>query len=102
MKKRRSFDISSLEFSTIYNSCNNAQEAADKLTTLAREKGKISSTEVIDKSVVSARAAMYRKKGLNVKSMSNKKPKLDVDKLNQELATKEAIENVQAEPSVNI
>jgi hypothetical protein len=68
-RPRRDFGVPRLEFCELWTKVNSVQEAADEVTRLARERKKIGPDDVVTKDVVSARAAVCRADGINLKKM---------------------------------
>lgn len=69
-KTRKHYNVSDRQFCQTWQESNSAQEVADKLQ--------------MPKNIVLARSAVYRNKGVDLKSMPRKNPrKLDVNKLNE-------------------
>lgn len=71
-KTRKHYNVSDVKFCETWQGSNSAQEVADKLQ--------------MPKNIVLARSAVYRNKGVNLKSMPRVNPrKLDVTKLNERI-----------------
>jgi hypothetical protein len=82
-RTRRDYGIEPLEFRNAWNTSDTPQEATNKLTVIARSKGKLAADEVVPKAIVLARAAVYRKKNIELKEMKRRNPrKLDVASIN--------------------
>lgn len=71
-KSRKHYNVSDVKFCETWQGSNSAQEVADKLQ--------------MPKNIVLARSAVYRNKGVNLKTMPRVNPrKLDVSKLNERI-----------------
>lgn len=82
-RTRRSYGISRDDFIQAWEPSTTGQEAADKLTAIARKNGKLKEDEVIPKNIVLSRAAIYRKQGVQLKKMDKKNPnKLNIEQMN--------------------
>jgi hypothetical protein len=89
-RTRKDYGIEDVEFIDAWQKAQTAKEASTLLTDIARRKGKISQTEEMPRSIVLARAAVYRAKGIKLKKMGHKNPRrLDVNKLNARIAESE-------------
>ena len=68
-KPRKSYNVDATAFVQAWTECNSTKAVAAKLN--------------MPTNIVLARAANYRKKGVNLKSMSQSRKKLAIDQLNQ-------------------
>lgn len=72
-KTRKHYNVTDVSFCETWQESNSAQEVADKLK--------------MPKNIVLARSAVYRNKGVDLKTMPRVNPrKLDVSKLNERIA----------------
>src|SRR6478672_7811948 len=73
-ERRTRYTVTPEEFALTWNSCDSAEEVAEKLG--------------MPKPIILARVSNYRKKGVHLKKMRRKNARrLDVDKLNRSIKT---------------
>jgi Zn-dependent oligopeptidase len=66
-RHRTNYGVTKEEFVTVWNSLGNTKAVADKLTELARSRGKLTAEQSVPKNVVAARLSMLRKSGVELK-----------------------------------
>lgn len=66
-RHRTNYGVTKEEFVTVWNSLGNTKAVADKLTELARSRGKLTAEQSVPKNVVAARLSILRKSGVELK-----------------------------------